>query len=82
MRPVREFDDIILATRDEAESVLNRMYDLLGDYKMVTVAELYTMVGISGDFTNENWGWRNLQSAKIRRVRDGYLIDLPRPEEL
>ena len=76
------FDDIVLATRAEAESVLSRMYDLIERYNMVTVAEFYSLVGISAEFTDENWGWRDLRSANIQHIRDGFRINLPKPEEL
>lgn len=78
----RGFDDIVLATRTEAESVLSRMYDLIERYNMVTVAEFYSLVGISAEFTDENWGWRDLRSANIQHIRDGFRINLPKPEEL
>lgn len=78
----RGFDDIVLATRTEAESVLSRMYDLIEHYNMVTVAEFYSLVGISAEFTDENWGWRDLRSANIQHIRDGFRINLPKPEEL
>lgn len=81
-RVAQGFDDIVLATRTEAESVLSRMYDLIERYNMVTVAEFYSLVGISAEFTDENWGWRDLRSANIQHIRDGFRINLPKPEEL
>lgn len=81
-RATQDFDDIVLATRTEAESVLSRMYDLIERYNMVTVAEFYSLVGISAEFTDENWGWRDLRSANIQHIRDGFRINLPKPEEL
>ncbi len=81
-RATQGFDDVVLATRTEAESVLSRMYDLIERYNMVTVAEFYSLVGISAEFTDENWGWRDLRSANIQHIRDGFRINLPKPEEL
>ena len=81
-RVTQGFDDVVLATRTEAESVLSRMYDLIERYNMVTVAEFYSLVGISAEFTDENWGWRDLRSANIQHIRDGFRINLPKPEEL
>ena len=81
-RVAQGFDDVVLATRTEAESVLSRMYDLIENYNMVTVAEFYSLVGISAEFTDENWGWRDLRSANIQHIRDGFRINLPKPEEI
>lgn len=82
-RPARNrarhnFDDIILETRGEAEEVLSHLVDLTEDYGMASVADLYDLVGITSNFTDNKYGWDNLSSASVSRVRDGYLIALPR----
>lgn len=77
-RSVYDYDDIILDTRGEAEDVLNRMDDLIDAYGMVSVADLYDLVGISGNYTDNKYGWTNLRNAEIRRTRDGYLLKLPK----
>lgn len=74
----QQMDDIILATRVEAETVLDRMYDLLREYEMVSVSDLYSLLGLSSSYTDQKWGWTNLQSCDIRRVRDGYVLILPK----
>lgn len=73
-----DYDDIILDTRREAEEVLDRMDDLIDNYGMVSVADLYDLVGISGNYTDNKYGWTNLRSADVQRVRDGYLLKLPK----
>ena len=77
-RSVYDYDDIILDTRGEAEDVLNRMDDLIDAYGMVSGAELYELVGISGNYTDNKYGWTNLRNAEVRRTRDGYLLKLPK----
>lgn len=71
-------EDVILDSKSDAEEVLSQLVDLIEDYGAASVADLYDMVGISGQFTDNYWGWRDLSSATTRRVRDGYLIDLPK----
>ena len=73
-----DYDDIILDTRREAEEVLDRMQDLIDTYGMVSVADLYDLVGISGRYTDNKYGWTHLRSADVQRVRDGYLLKLPK----
>lgn len=73
-----DYDDIILDTRREAEEVLDRMDDLLDTYGVVSVADLYDLVGISGNYTDNKYGWTNLRNADVQRVRDGYLLKLPK----
>lgn len=72
------YDDIVLDTRGEAEAVLSRMDEIMEEYDIVRVADLYDLVGVSGDYTDNNYGWTNIRNAKIVRVRDGYKIDMPR----
>lgn len=71
-------DDILLATRVEAETVLDRLYDLLKEYELASVADLYSLVGLSSNYTDQKWGWTDLQGSQIRRVRDGYILELPK----
>ena len=54
------------------------MCEAIETYQMVSVADLYDLVGVTGDYTDNKYGWTNLRNAKVVRVRDGYMIDLPK----
>lgn len=73
------YDDIILESRGEAEEVLERMDELLDTYGVVSVADLYDLVGITGNYTDNKYGWTNIRNAEPVRVRDGYMLRLPKP---
>ena len=47
--------------------------------KVDSVADLYGLVGIDSEYTDNKYGWTNLSSASIKATRDGYILDLPRP---
>lgn len=81
-RSSHDFDDIVLESRGEAEEVIDRLFDLVSKYDVATVSDLYELTGITGNFTDEKWGWTDLKGANITRVRGGYLLNLPRPEPL
>lgn len=81
-RGTHDFDEIVIETRTEAELVIERLQDVLNEYNVVTVADLYELVGITGSFTDNKWGWYNLSRADVSLVRGGYLLDLPRPEPI
>lgn len=82
-RANHNFDEIILPTRVEADEALSQMYDLLERYDAVTVADLYTIVGISSTPIDLKWGWTDLFNSGVTRTRGGgYLLDLPTPEYL
>lgn len=72
-------DDVLLASRAEGDTILERLYDLLNTYESVCVADLYSLVDWSSSYTDRKWGWTDLQGARVVRVRDGYTLDLPRP---
>lgn len=78
----REFDDIVVETRHEAEAVLDQMYEMLDQYEMVRVADLYAMLGWSSTHTDQKWGWEDLQGSSVKMVRGGYLLILPKPVSL
>lgn len=74
-----DYDDVIFDNRGEAEEVLSRMDELVSVYGTVSVADLYDLVGITGsNYTDNKYGWTDIRSAKVVRVRDGYTIELPR----
>ena len=81
-RASHDFDEIILATRGEAEEVIDRLFDLIARYEQATVSDLYELVGIEAKFTDEKWGWTDIRGAGVTRISNGYLLDLPRPESL
>ena len=74
--------DIIFDSRGEAEEVLGNMIDTITDSGMVSVADLYDMVGEPGQFTDHAWGWFDLSSSSVRRVREGYMLVLPKVQNL
>lgn len=82
-RASHNFSEILLDSRVEAERVVEMMSLLCDQYQVVKVSELYDLVGVTGDFTDEKYGWYDMRGVSIDRVRGGqYLINLPRPEVL
>jgi hypothetical protein len=77
-RRTYSYDDIILDNRGEAEEVLMKMDELIDAYGVASVGDLYDLVGITGDYTDNKYGWTNLRSAQAVRTRDGYLLKLPK----
>lgn len=72
------YDEIVLDSRGEAEDVLSRMEELISTYGLVSVADLYDLVGITGNYTDNKYGWTDIRIASVARVRDGYLLKLPK----
>jgi len=81
-RATHDFDEIILATRVEAEEVIDRLFDLVSRYESATVKDLYELVGVPPNYTDDKWGWSDIRGAGVTRIRNGYLLDLPKPEPM
>ncbi len=78
-RSAGNYKDLVVPTQDYAEILLANLIDLHNQYRVVTVADLYEMVGKSAQISDNSYGWVSLDGARISKVRDGYLLELPRP---
>lgn len=79
VKNARHYNEIYLDTKGEAEEVLSRMDEMLDMYQVVSIADLYDLVGITHDYTDCKYGWTDLSSAMSVRTREGdYLLKLPR----
>ena len=54
------------------------MDELIDTYGSVSVADMYDLVGMSCNYTDNKYGWTNLRNAEPVRVRDGYLLKMPK----
>lgn len=79
-----EVSDILFETREDAERVLDRLYSDLERYGKVRVADLYSAAGVSGNsiWTDNNYGWFNLDRAQPYPTAEGWQLDLPPCESL
>ena len=76
-RARHEFDEIVLQSRQEAETVIEQMYEIVSKYDTATVSDLYDLVGIRATHVDHKWGWTDMRGAGVVRVRDGFLLELP-----
>ena len=73
-----DYDDIVFNNRGEAEAALQQMKDIVARYGIVTVNDLYEMTPLSAPYTSQKYGWMDVSNVDIVRVRDGYILKLPR----
>lgn len=71
-----------IVSQDEAERVLTTLAAVIDRWEVVTVADLHEMIGL--DFTpiENRWGWRDVRNAQISQRRDGWLLEMPPPQEI
>lgn len=74
-----DFDDIFFETRADGELVLDQLEEIINVYGVASVSDLYDLAGITApSHTAQNYGWDNIKNAKPLRVRDGYVLQLPK----
>lgn len=78
----RDANDLILTSRDEADMVIERMKDICDQFEVASVADLYDLCGLPVSPIDQKWGWTNLSGAETKSVREGWLLNLPRAEEI
>lgn len=76
------FDRIVIETRPEAELVLDKLTDQIETYESASVADLYSALGHTPDFTDYKWGWTDIRTATVRPTRGGYILILPKTQPL
>jgi hypothetical protein len=72
-QPRRGYDQgtVVVNSRADAEAVIEQMDGIMETYGMVRVADLYDLVGMTSNFTDNNYGWTNIRNAQPVRLRDG-----------
>lgn len=82
-RARHDFGELLIPSGPEAHEVIDQMFEILGRYGQVSVADLLALTGIRPEHTDEKWGWTDLQGATAIRTRNGmFRLALPEPEEL
>lgn len=77
-----DMNDVIISTREEADLVMERMIDILDKYQVVSLADLYELLGLPTSHIDNKWGWTYLGGAQVSQIRQGYLLQLPPLEEI
>lgn len=77
-----DFRNIVLRERSDAERVISEMRRRIRNDESVSVAELLDLIDVPGRYTDNNWGWDDERDIGIRRVSNGYLIDVSEPTYL
>ena len=72
----------VLKTRSDAETVLRRALEILETYNYVSIADFADLCGVDANYKMANRGWSDLNGARVTRVRDGYVVELPEPRSI
>lgn len=73
------FNDIIFESKNDAEAILDELVESTIRYGMVPVSDFYELANLEYTYTDYKYGWADLSRARVERVREGYILYLPRP---
>lgn len=74
---------IIFPRWADADAILYQLREIMRVDGFATVAEFYRKCGQPTHFTDNYWGWNNLDGPDMIREEDGrYFLNLPSPKHL
>lgn len=71
--------NIVLTERREVSNIIDKLQDIIDQYEVATVADLYSLVGLPSKYVDNDWGWSDIGSPRTVRVEGGFQIVLPDP---
>lgn len=68
-----DLDEFVFDSKEKARRLLDEMQDRIDKYDDVSVGYFLDRIGesIPGDFVSDDWGWYNLDNAKIKPAYGG-----------
>lgn len=80
-RTAYALEEIEFDFKDDAEHVLDELCDEIAAYGDVTGEVLCSLLGRDANYTDRKYGWTDLSTARIVRIRGGsYILILPKAE--
>lgn len=77
-----DYRDIVLQRRDDAQRVVDEMRGRIMEFGQVSIAEMLDFMEITSSYVDNNWGWTNPNCIGIKRMGNGWLIDVTEAEPL
>lgn len=77
-----DIGEVILGSKIEAQVVVDKLYETVEEYGCATVANLNELIGQTSVYTDHKYGWTDLTTMTVKRIREGFLLQLPDPEDL
>lgn len=71
-----DYRDIVLDYRADAEKIVDELHHRIDDYGYASVADLLDLIDMPGKYTDNDYGWKRKGDIGIKRIADGFLIDV------
>lgn len=77
-----DYREVVLERRDDAQRVVDEMRGRIMEFGQVSIAEMLDFMEITSSYVDNNWGWTNPNCIGIKRMANGWLIDVAEAEPL
>lgn len=74
--------EYLFPTKDSAQSALELMSDYIQEHRVLSVGKYYEFLRKPTKAPDYNYGWSDISSAKIEKVDDGFMINLPKTKDI
>lgn len=71
-----DYREIVLKYQEDAEKIVDEMYYRIDEEGSVSVAELFDMIDVSGEASDNDYGWTRKGDIGVKKVSGGFLIDV------
>lgn len=77
-----DYREIVLKYQDDAEKIVDEMYYRIDEEGSVSVAELFDMIDVAGEASDNDYGWTRKGDIGVKKVAGGFLIDVNEAKRL
>lgn len=75
--------ELVFESRRDTDKVLDELEGVINSYGVASVADFYDLAGeVCRTYSANVYGWTDIRTAKVVRVREGYIIQLPRTVQI
>ena len=72
------YSDLTFTQSGAAEEVIRQLNGIIKQYGIASVADLYDLANVPSSYTDNKYGWTNVDEARIIRTNDGWVLKMPR----
>ena len=76
-KPTRKVESFIFESYDDANRVLEAMKKAIVEFDMCTIGDFCDLSNVVASVDDFGWGWKDLDSAKVIKIEEGYTLSLP-----
>lgn len=77
-----QYDQVGFGSKREAEEVIDCLNEIIDTYNHASVMDFYELAKVTGEFTDNDYGWTSPIPNRTRYTSSGWIIDFPKIEHI